>query len=290
MAPPHVVDIHPHIISTDADRYPRSPLFGVQSEWSRERPITIEQYLAAMDAAGVQQAAIVQASTCYGYDNSYVADATSKYPGRLTAVGSVDLLQPDAPARIRQWMTRGVTGLRLFTGGSTKSFDASSLDDSRSFPAWELCADAGMSICLQTDATGLAQVAGLAKRFPAVKIILDHLSRPDISDGPPYKRAASLFGLQPFENIHLKLTPRTVEKSKDGNATPETFFPRLVEMFGSHRIAWGSNFPASEGSLPQLLGDATEALGCLSAEDQAWIFGKTAQTLYPVLASTPVSA
>src|SRR5262245_48641917 len=125
----HVVDIHPHIISADATRYPRNPLFGVQSEWSRERPVTLEQYLAAMDAAGVQQAAIVQASTCYGYDNSYVADATSNYQGRLTAVGSVDLLQPDATTRIRQWLKRGVTGLRLFTGGSTKAFDPSALDD-----------------------------------------------------------------------------------------------------------------------------------------------------------------
>src|SRR5262245_62167732 len=128
-SPSHFVDIHPHIISTDESRYPRSPLFGVQSEWSRERPITLEQYLAAMDAAGVHQAAIVQASTCYGYDNSYVTDAIASHPGRLTAVGSVNLLEADAPTKIRHWMTRGLTGLRLFTGGSTKAFDPSSLDD-----------------------------------------------------------------------------------------------------------------------------------------------------------------
>jgi predicted TIM-barrel fold metal-dependent hydrolase len=284
MAPSHFVDIHPHIISADESRYPRSPLFGVQSEWSRERPITIDQYVAAMDAAGVQQAAIVQASTCYGYDNSYLTDAIAKYPGRLTAVGSVNLVEPDAPATIQRWMARGLTGLRLFTGGSTKSFDTSALDDPRSFAAWELCAEAGIPICLQTDPTGLAQVAGLAKRFPTVKIILDHCSRPDISDGAPYKKASSLFGLQPFENIHLKLTPRTVDKAKAGSATPETFFPRLVEVFGSHRIAWGSNFPASAGHLTDLLHEAKQALQCLSADDQQWIFGKTAQTLYPSLA------
>ena len=285
MAPSHYVDIHPHIISTDDSRYPRNPLFGVQSEWSRERPVTIEEYVAAMDAAGVQQAAIVQASTCYGYDNSYLTDSIAKYPGRLTAVGSVDLSQADAPTQIRNWMKRGLTGLRLFTGGSTKRFDPSSLDDPRSFPAWELFSEAGLSICLQTDPTGLAQVAGLAKRFPNVKIILDHLSRPDVSDGAPYKKASSLFGLQPFENIHLKLTPRTIEKATTGNATPETFFPRLMEAFGSDRVAWGSNFPASAGPLSAILGKAKEALQCLSAEDQEWIFAKTAQKLYPSLAN-----
>ncbi len=282
----HIVDIHPHIISADQGRYPRVPLFGVQSEWSQERPVTVEQYVAAMDEAGVRHAAIVQASTCYGYDNRYLTDAIAQYPGRFTGVGTVDLLAPDAPATICKWLQRGVSGLRLFTGGSTKGFDPSSLDDPRSFPAWELCGDAGVAICLQTDATGLAQVAGLAKRFPRAKIILDHFSRPDIADGAPYKKASSLFGLQPFENIHLKLTPRTVDKSRAGAATPETFFPKLVEVFGSRRIAWGSNYPASAGTLPSLLGDAKAALACLPEQDQEWIFGKTALTLYPKLAKS----
>jgi len=280
----HIVDIHPHIVSADEGRYPRLPLFGVQSEWSKERPVTLEQYVAAADHAGVHQAAIVQASTCYGYDNSYLADSIAKYRGRFTGVGTVDLLQPDAPDQIRNWVARGISGLRLFTGGSTKGFDPSSLDDTRSFPAWGLCAEAGVAICLQTDPTGLAQVAGLAKRFPKAKIILDHFSRPEISDGPPYKKASSLFGLAPFENIHLKLTPRTVDKSKAGSASPETFFSRAVEVFGSNRIAWGSNYPASAGTLPQLLSDAKAALASLSELDQAWIFGKTALTLYPQLA------
>jgi len=284
MAPANIVDIHPHIIASDERRYPRSPLFGVQSDWSKNRPITVEQYVAAMDAAGVDKAAIVQASTCYGYDNSYVADAIARYRHRLTAVGSVDLVQPDAPAQIRNWMDRGVTGLRLFTGGSTKAFDPSSLDDPRSFPAWELLSETGLSICLQTGPAGLAQVAALARRFPRVKIVLDHLSRPDLADGPPYRNAAPLFGVAPFENIYLKLTPRTVAKATSDNATPETFFPRLMEVFGSRRVAWGSNFPASEGPLSRLLADARDALRCLPAEDQEWIFGRTAETLYPSLA------
>jgi predicted TIM-barrel fold metal-dependent hydrolase len=279
-----IVDIHPHIVSNEDAKYPRSPLFGVQSAWSQERPITLEQYLAEMDTAGVQKAAIVQASTCYGYDNSYVADSVSKYPGRLTAVGTVDLLQPDAPQTIREWLERGVTGLRLFTGGSTKAIDPSWLDDPRSFPAWELCAEVGISICLQTDPTGLTQVAGLAKRFPKAKILLDHMGRPDLSDGAPYRKASSLFGLQPFENIHFKLTPRTVAKAKAEPATPDTFFPRLVEVFGSRRIAWGSNLPASAGPLTATVAEAKDSLKTLSAEDQEWIFGKTALTLYPSLA------
>jgi predicted TIM-barrel fold metal-dependent hydrolase len=179
-------------------------------------------------------------------------------------------------------MERGIAGLRLFTGGSTKAFDPSSLDDPLSFPAWELCGEAGLSMCLQTDPIGLPQVAGLAKRFSKVRIILDHLGRPDVTDGPPYKNASSLFELAPFGNIYLKLTPRIFGDARKGRATPETFFPRLVSVFGSERLAWGSNFPASEGPLAGNFERAKESLKSLSANDQAWIFGKTAQTLYPL--------
>src|SRR5262245_63812286 len=73
--PTRVIDIHPHIIAADTKRYPLAPLGGHQSEWSRTRPVTTEQMLTAMDVAGVGKSAIVQASTCYGHDNSYVPDA-----------------------------------------------------------------------------------------------------------------------------------------------------------------------------------------------------------------------
>ena len=48
-----IIDIHPHIISNDAVRYPRAPLGGHQSDWSRTRPVTAEALLAAMDKSGV---------------------------------------------------------------------------------------------------------------------------------------------------------------------------------------------------------------------------------------------
>jgi L-fuconolactonase len=120
-----VIDIHPHIISPDLKRYPRAPLGGKQSDWSATRPASLEQLIAAMDATGIQKAAIVQASTCYGHDNSYVADAVAAHPKRFTGVFSADVLAPDATIKMSHWMERGLTGMRLFTFGSTMSEQAS---------------------------------------------------------------------------------------------------------------------------------------------------------------------
>lgn len=284
MKPSKVIDIHPHIIADDETRYPRNPLFGVQSDWSRTRPDTVAQYVAAMDAAGVDKAAIVQASTCYGYDNSYVTDSIAKYPGRLTGVGSVDVRSPDAPEKIESWAKKGITGLRLFTGGSTAAIDASWLTDPASFPAWERASELGLSMCIQTDESGIENIKTLTRKFPTVPILIDHMARPVLKDGPPYDAAAPLFSLADFEMVYLKFTPRIVALVRQGKASPETFMPKVVKAFTAKRIAWGSNFPANEGTLSELLAAAKGVAACLSEDDQAWIFAKTAQVLYPALA------
>ena len=279
-----VIDIHPHIIANDAKRYPLAPLGGHQSDWSRTRPVTTEQMIAAMDQAGVAKSALVQASTCYGHDNSYVTDAVAAHPNRFTGVFSVDVLAPDAPERMKYWVGRGLTGMRLFTIGSTMPDQASWLDDPKSYPAWECAAALNLSICLQMSPAAFPQMIRMVERFPTVRIILDHLARPVLQDGPPYAAAESLFALAKYPTIYLKLTPRSCIESRNGKATPETFFPKLISTFGASRIAWGSNYPSSEGSLPELLALAKNTLSCLSKEDQSWIFAKTAQSLYPALA------
>jgi len=283
MSPP-IIDIHPHIISDDERRYPPAPLFGKRSDWSQERPCTVQTLIAAMDAAGVARAAVVHSSTTYGFDNSYVVDGCNQYPGRLAAVGSVDMLAADAPAVIRNWAARGLVGVRIFTGGSTKDFDPSELDDPRSFPAWDVLGELALPICIQTGPIGLPQVTMLARKFPGVNIILDHLGRPDVLDGPPYAQAASLFALADLPNIYLKLTPRIFGDVTKGKASAETFFPRVAGVFGANRLAWGSNFPTSPGTLAEILATARTGLASLGEAEREWIFSGTARRLYPKLA------
>jgi len=278
------IDIHPHVISTDTARYPNAPVGGHKSDWSRERPVSVEQMIAAMDQAGIAKSALVQASTCYGHDNSYIADAVAAHPNRFTGVFSVDVLAPDAPEKIRYWAGRNLTGMRLFTAGSTMPNQEDWVDDPRSFPAWECASEIGIPVCMQMTMKAIPQLIHMLERFPKVRVILDHLAKPTLSEGPPYAGAADVFRLADYKNLYLKLTPRTVAEAQSGKATHATFFPLLVSKFGASRIAWGSNYPASEGTLPELLKVSQAALSILPDEDRDWIFARTALTLYPVLA------
>ena len=279
-----VIDLHSHVIAADTRRYPLAPMGGHQSGWARERPVDFEQMIAAMDEAGVAKSALVQASTSYTHDNSYVADAVAAHPKRFTGVFSVDVCAADASERIGYWMNRGLTGLRVFIAGHTAAAKDARLDDPRSFPIWETAGKAGIPVCVQLRAEGLPQLVTVLERFPRVRIVLDHMARPIVEDGPPYAAAARLFSLARYANLYLKLSTHNVRESRSGKATPESFFARVLAEFGASRIAWGSNFPASEGSLPGLLAEARAALAALPQRDRDWIFFRTAQSLYPALA------
>ena len=282
--PSQLIDIHPHIISADTNRYPISPLGGTRSRWSEERPVDFAGLVAGMDAAGIDKAAIVHSSTTYGYDNSYLADAIVGHRGRFTGVFSVDVGAPDAVERIRHWVARGLSGLRLFAAGSTVKTDQAWIAAPATYPAWRCCEELDLPVAISMRLNGVPHLIDVLTRFPRVRIVLDHLMLTPIEDGPPYLASAGLFELAHYPNVFLKLTTNNVRRAHDGKSTPASFFGRLVQDFGSARIAWGSNFPNETGTLAQQVQEARTALASLPAADLHNIFCRTAMALYPVLA------
>lgn len=279
-----VIDIHPHIVSPDTERYPLAPLGGTQSTWSSERPTTYQTLLKAMDDAGVDKAAIVHSSTAYGYDNSYVADAVAAVPSRFTGVYSIDVMAPDAVKTFDDWLARGCTGMRLFTTGSTLPDQATWFVDPKTYPFWEHASAKNIPVCMQMKQEGIPLLRQIMDRFPKVTIILDHLSRAPFADGPPYRAATEFFELAKYKQLYLKVTPINVTPKSWGKGTPESFFGKVIDTFGAARIGWGSNFPNSVGTLSEILAAARKAFSFAKESDQDWIFAKTAEVLYPVLA------
>jgi predicted TIM-barrel fold metal-dependent hydrolase len=278
-----IIDVHCHVVSPDRATYPLAPLGGKQSDWSSERPTTPEQLLAAMDAAGVAKAAVVQASTAYGHDSSYLADSIRRFPERFTGVFSIDPLVVDALAQVDRWTQQGMTGMRVFTTGSTMPGQQTWLDDERAFPVWEKAGKLKLPISVQMTAQGIPLLVKIVERFPETDFLLDHLARPVINDGPPYAAAQSLWDIARYKSIYLKLTSRTVEHCQAGKSTPEAFMAKLMETFGSERILWGSNFPAHDDTLPNIVRETLHVIASLGTKDKANILSGTAERLYPSL-------
>jgi predicted TIM-barrel fold metal-dependent hydrolase len=281
-----LIDTHTHVIATDTKKYPLAPIFGKQSAWSAEHPLDYPDLVKAHIEAKVDKAVLVQASSAYAFDNSYTADAVAAHPERFTGVFSVDVVAPDAVEKMKYWMMKGGTGMRIFTSGSSHAAQETFFADEAAFPAWQFASDQRLPVCMQMRVAGLPLLETVLKRFPRVRVILDHFARAEAGDGAPFAAAAPLWALTKYPNVYLKLTHRPIEQSVKGKSTPEAFLGKAVAEFGAKRICWGSNFPAAGPPLPELIEMARKTLSFLPQRDQDWIFYKTALALYPALAKS----
>jgi L-fuconolactonase len=279
-----IIDTHAHVISPDTKRYPFQPLGGVQSSWSQSHSVAHEELLAAMDEAGIDKTVVVQASTAYGYDNRYLVDTVAAHPDRMTGVFAVDVLEPDVVEAIELWRGKGLTGLRLFTAGSTMEGQAGWLNDPRTHAMWSYATETDLPVSVQMRPAGIPQLADVLERFPEATILIDHLARPVLEDGPPYRLAAGLWELARYPNVNVKLTLRNLEAAEKGSSTVPAFLGKLLSTYGARRITWGSNYPAAERPLGELVQRALDALAPLGKDDRDWILSGTALRLYPVLA------
>ncbi|MFC5827836.1 amidohydrolase family protein [Nonomuraea insulae] len=279
----NVIDTHCHVISQDLARYPRAPLGGKQSVWAQSRPVSAEGMAARMDEAGVARAVLVQATTAYGYDNSYVVDSTRQRPGRFVAVGTFDPLRPDAASALAAAIDGGLAGVRLFTSGSTVPVQGEWFAAPETYAFWEKAGELDVTICLQMRlGPATKQLREVLERFSGVRVLLDHLGYPDIAASPS-AAGKEVADLARHANLHLKLTHRNLERLSEAGKEAAGFLEPVIEAFGAGRIAWGSNCPAAEQTLPELVRLAEEVLADLPEGAREEIFAGTARRLYPGL-------
>ncbi|WP_072802564.1 amidohydrolase family protein [Rhodococcoides yunnanense] len=276
-----IIDTHCHIISDDETRYPRAPIGGTQSSWASSRPVTTDQMIERMDASGIDRSVLVQATTAYGYDNSYVLDSKAQHPDRFLAVGTVDPLRPDAADNLERAVgDGGLDGVRLFTSGSTVPVQGEWFAAPETNPFWEKATELDVPVCLQMRlGPATEQLHVLLRRYPNVRILLDHMGYPDI-ESSPHAAGELVAELAVHQALHLKLTHRNLERLHDVGEKAAEFLDPVLGAFGSNRIAWGSNLPAAEQSLPELVVLAEGVLAGVSDDDRQQIFAGTAQSLY----------
>jgi len=125
-----------------------------------------------------------------------------------------------------------------------------SLDDPRLEGFWSRAAKLGIPVDVQVRYHGLDAVERVLRRHPDVPIILDHMSSPPVSDGPPYRGAADLFDLAAYEQLYLKFANHNLDAADEGSSTAETFLEHLLERFGESRMMWARISPTPSVRLP----------------------------------------
>ena len=242
-----IIDIHPHVISTDQTKYPFAPISGKLSHWVEERPVTTEEMLKQMDAAGVAKSVLVHASTATATITAMRPTRPQRIPTALRR-SAASMCGLRSPERLNYWVReRHMTGLRIFTSGSAMADDSAWIDDPITMPAWEAANELAIPVCLQMKATGFPHLQTIVKRFPNLRVILDHLAHPPSEDGPPYRAAAEFWKLAAYPNVYLKLTAHNFKEFNEGSGSSESFIKACVDAFGPATSRGGRIFPRPKG-------------------------------------------
>jgi predicted TIM-barrel fold metal-dependent hydrolase len=275
--PVEVIDSHTHVVSADIVRYPVAPGIGEEQRWYRDCPVDTEDLLARADGAGVRALALVQAISCYGFDNRYVLDSARAHPGRTVAIGGLRSDDPQAAAALRRDVLEGgARGVRLFAVGGTTA----PLDSPAARGVVATAADLDIPVVLLTVAGQVPSVGALVAAFPTVRFVLDHCGFIDLGGDASFSRADALFGLAEARNLHLKVTSMTLRAT----AHPEALWSTLVSRFGSERLMWGSDYPhTNQPSYGALVDLARETTAGLVDGARADVLAGTARRLWPEL-------
>lgn len=270
-----IIDSHTHVWTLDSQRYPWQPIGGYVPE--TPAPYTLLQ--AEMLSAGVDRAVLVQ-PTPYGWDNQYLLDALEAAPDQFKAVCLVDPFSPSGPAQLERLVRdRGVSGVRI-------NWHLEPPPKWQAAPAylalWSQAQKIGVPICLQLTPLYLPLVGEFAQRFPGVKIVLDHLGRPEPGSSPGDAGFASFLALCEIAQIYVKLSG--LYYFSLGAAPYEDTWKLLkkaVETFTPQRCLWGSDFPFvnQHWSYPDMIDTLKKVFKRPRILD--WILGGTAETLWP---------
>jgi len=198
-------------------------------------------------------------------------------------VGWTDLAAPDASAHVAQ-----LAGMPLLVGLRPMLQD---LED----PEWILKPEVndGLSAMVAQDLVfdalvrerQLPAIIELARRFPKLRIVLDHAGKPVIQ-GPPtpeWRKAVTMLGAMP--NISVKLSGLLTEAPAGTGADAlRPYVDRLLEGFGAERVLWGSDWPVLNlaGDYQGWVKMADALTGELDVKTREAIWGGNAARIYGI--------
>lgn len=283
-----IYDAHAHLVSDDLEKYPRTHPFregavegsvfgpgtiGKPGGMHGPNPINekpsaekMHKWMAEENVVGI---AAVQKGMIYGTDNSYIVDAADIFPDEMRAIIIVDPQAPETPQMIRDDAARGIIGIRFFGVGVTDK--SKWLSSPSALEAWTLANDLGLLVDIEAPARGadvlIPVIEAMADRFPKLRIVLDHVFLPDVTQ-PDFGIDARFDGFRARDNITYKFTSLNMDFIREKGIAPEAVLRRAVDYYGPDKLMWGSDIGTSSGSYKEMVARAKESTRLLTEEER----------------------
>jgi L-fuconolactonase len=248
-------------------------LFGPNAQEHAQRVgqmiVDVERVVAAMDRAGVSRAYLVPAGSA---GNQECLDAARRWPDKFKVMGIPGLTKPESRETARQWKLLGHTGARL----SFPPFrDPSWLRDGTADWYWPVAQELQIPVMIWAPEQ-LTEVGQVADRYPALKIIVDHLGLfvEDKGEAVISGVVKQLLPLASRPNVAVKASALQ-NHSAEAYPHRDLYQPlhEVFDAFGPDRMFWGSDMTRQPDRYGEAITMFTEHLDFLSGPDLEKVMG-----------------
>src|SRR5579863_226690 len=278
-SPPLIIDTHLEVWTFD----PKFPFHHPEHPDLKRVPVEapIENEVDEMREFGLKYAVLIN-PRFYGWDNSYISNSLHRYPKKFVAHGLLDPLQPDPAARLRYWIQeQGFQGMRFSPLYHPKS---TWLNSKEHYPLWREAEKLGAVFNYYILPHQFPMLEEMAGRFPGVKIVVDHLGKPDLRQPDPWPEFRRMFRLKRFPQVWISASePYELSLTKEyPYKDTYPFFKAVYEEFGGKQLIWGTGYPRPRWELPmnKELEFVDRHLDFYSAEDRDLLLGKNALKIW----------
>ncbi len=284
-AKPLLIDSHMHVWSDDPVRFPFAHPYDAKF-MPPKIPASLDILLKEMDEQGVSQCVLVQ-TISHGWDNRYLVHCLKAQPKRFRGQGLIDPTDPDVAKKLEYWMKEhGLAGVRfspMYYQGKDDWLNAKT-----SYPLWQKAEELGAVFNFFIASEQLPKLEDMVRRFPKVKVVIDHLARVDLEAKDPEPEIKKLLALARYPNVFVKVSEFNVLSPSKKYPYRDVYplVKRVYDAFGPDRLLWGTGFPgatraqAGRPSLQEELAIIEKEIPFLSAEDRAKILGKNAAKVW----------
>lgn len=133
----------------------------------------------------------------------------------------------------------------------------------------------------------LEHVSTLAARHPSLRIVIDHLAKPEIATGAWQPWAGLLAEAAAFPNVHAKVSGLdTASGDRCTVAAIRPYVDHALEHFGADRLMFGSDWPVNvlAQGYAGWWSTVADLVAPLSTGERSSILGGTARTVYGLVA------
>ena len=275
-----IIDSHHHFWAPHPYKYP-----WMTAEFAPiNRRFDQEDLDEEMRRHGVAGSVVVQTYSSLGETLVFLELAAST-PSLLGVVGWFDMLDPDIGQVIdtvqRSEHGRYLVGIRHQVHDEE---DAKWLERDDVLGALEQIAQRELCFDLLIRPRELASALAVARRFPEMSFVVDHIAKPEIRNGMWSPWAEGIAALAELPNVYCKLSGIITEADWSAWTLEEVqpYAAHCIELFGPNRCMFGSDWPVCRlaGQYADTLNIAREAASGLDERERDQVLSRTAIDAY----------